>query len=130
MLGYTATLARDLEAFSAHGKRATITRDDTLLCVRRNPRLAEALRRYHDAHPVKSKGRRPGAGGKAGEAGEGGEECDAEYAAGDVGVGGRAGEEVGPGMADSEAGVDGEESDDGDGHAADAGNSDDDFDGL
>jgi hypothetical protein len=58
VVGFIHTLSRDLEAFTMHGKRSVVSRDDVLLCARRNPDLVAALRKFHEDNPLK--GRTPG----------------------------------------------------------------------
>lgn len=48
-------LSHDLECFSQHAKRTTVTVDDVVLCARRNPSLQDHLRETADTLPGASK---------------------------------------------------------------------------
>ena len=46
----TTSLARDLDAFSTHAKRQTITADDVKLVARKNPDILEKLEHFCEEH--------------------------------------------------------------------------------
>eukprot|EP00953_Heterococcus_sp_UTEX-ZZ885_P040010 20478-Heterococcus_DN1.PRE.1 len=47
---YTKAMAKDLRAFSRHGKRSTVNNDDVKLLARKSPELLSALEAYEKEH--------------------------------------------------------------------------------
>lgn len=56
--GETENVAMDLETFSAHAGRTTVTTDDVLLLARKNPDLHDIMKEFVDKRKAAS-----GAGG-------------------------------------------------------------------
>lgn len=72
-LGITAeNVAVDLESFSRHAGRSTVTTDDVLLLARKNPDLQQLMGEYIDRLKADSGSAGAGAGARTGRASAGG----------------------------------------------------------